>query len=60
MTSSLVGFGDVYKRQHERGDDRPSTTQPAGNNRHRQRNKQPSHIRAKDCLLYTSDAADDM
>eukprot|EP00975_Prorocentrum_lima_P040893 8590787-Prorocentrum_lima.AAC.1 len=60
MTSSLVGSGDVYKRQHL-----PVLVQA-------DLRKQPWRFRApgfpgdlcqapmRPCLLYTSDAADDM
>ena len=55
------GLGDVYKRQHTSSARSAKARISAANTRELRLNRQPmSTAQARICLLYTSDAADDL
>eukprot|EP00969_Alexandrium_andersonii_P136990 6060169-Alexandrium_andersonii.AAC.1 len=60
MSASLVGSGDVYKRQVAIGFERARTASCSSSpGVYHPRTPQQAPL-ARTCLLYTSDAADDM
>eukprot|EP00969_Alexandrium_andersonii_P179931 7952869-Alexandrium_andersonii.AAC.1 len=61
MSASLVGFGDVYKRQGVTRAPRRGRLQQAQTPlKAAEATSAAEGRRGRDCLLYTSDAADDM
>eukprot|EP00975_Prorocentrum_lima_P033690 7069995-Prorocentrum_lima.AAC.1 len=60
MTSSLVGSGDVYKRQRKRCRPLPPVTTAHIVSTTARSNPKAKQEVPTTCLLYTSDAADDM